>query len=297
MNISFELYRVFYIVASEGNITKASKRLLISQPAISKSIKRLEEQLGGQLFVRTKRGVVLTEEGEIFYQYIKQAIESISNAENKFNDLINLETGIIRIGVSTTLTKEFLMPYLEEFHRLYPKMEIQIDTSVSSKAFSKLREGLLDLMILNLPTQDQPDMIIQEVKKIRSCFIVNKNFSYLVGRKLQLKELNQYPLLMQAKGSNTRKFIDDFYDENNIILNPSMTLSSYSLVVEFSKIGFGIGLANEDFIKDELKNKKLFKLDVIPKLPERGIGLAYSKKNIPNFGAKRLIQMISEGKY
>ena len=113
MNINFELYRIFYTVANHKNITKASKELNISQPAISKSIKNLEEQLGGQLFVRTKRGVILTEEGSEFYNYIKQAIEYISNAENKFTELINLETGCIKIGISTTLTKKFLLPYLE----------------------------------------------------------------------------------------------------------------------------------------------------------------------------------------
>ena len=75
MNIDFELYRIFYVVANNSNITRASKELNISQPAISKSIKNLEEQLGGQLFVRTKRGVVLTEEGKEFYKYIKQAME------------------------------------------------------------------------------------------------------------------------------------------------------------------------------------------------------------------------------
>ena len=109
MNIDFELYRIFYVVANHCNITKASEELNISQPAISKSIKNLEEQLGGQLFVRTKRGVVLTSEGKEFYNYIKQAIEYINNAENKFTDLINLETGNIKIGINTTLTKEFLL--------------------------------------------------------------------------------------------------------------------------------------------------------------------------------------------
>jgi len=98
-------------VANLGNITKASEELNISQPAISKSIKNLEEQLGGQLFVRTRRGVILTDEGREFYNYIKQAMEYIFSAENKFTDLINLEVGSIKIGISTTLTKEFLLPY------------------------------------------------------------------------------------------------------------------------------------------------------------------------------------------
>ena len=132
MNINFELYRIFYTVANHGNITAAAKELNISQPAISKSIKNLEEQLGGTLFIRTKRGVILTNEGKEFYNYIKKAIEYITSAENKFTDLINLETGCIRIGISTTLTKEFLLTYLEKFHKLYPNIDIMINTNISS---------------------------------------------------------------------------------------------------------------------------------------------------------------------
>ena len=143
MNIDFELYRIFYVVAKNGNITRASEELMISQPAISKSIKNLEEQLGGQLFVRSKRGVILTEEGKTFYSYIKQAIEYISSAENKFSELINLEIGCIKIGVSATLTKEFLLPYLKEFHSLYPHIDIQIDTNLSPVLMHKLKNGLL----------------------------------------------------------------------------------------------------------------------------------------------------------
>ena len=182
MNIDFELYRIFYTVANHKNITKASKELNISQPAISKSIKNLEEQLGGQLFVRTKRGVILTEEGSEFYNYIKQAIEYISNAENKFTELINLETGCIKIGISTTLTKEFLLPYLEEFHRLYPKIDIQIITNISSELFSKLRNGLIDIIILNLNEKDYgQDINITKCKRITDCFVINKTYSNLIN--------------------------------------------------------------------------------------------------------------------
>ena len=116
MNISLDYYKIFYVVAKSGNITKAANELNISQPAISKCIKLLEQQLCGQLFVRTKRGVNLTEEGKEFYKYIEQAMEFINNAEHKFSEMVNLDTGLIKIGISTTLTKKYLMPFIELFH-------------------------------------------------------------------------------------------------------------------------------------------------------------------------------------
>ena len=298
MNIDFELYRVFYVVANHSNITKASEELNISQPAISKSIKNLEEQLGGQLFVRTKRGVVLTEEGKEFYTYIKQAIEYINNAENKFTDLINLEIGCIKIGISTTLTKQFLLPYLEEFHTLYPKIDIQIITSLTSDLMPKLKNGLIDIVILNLNDKNYGnDINIIKCRKINDCFVVNNKYKYLVDKELSLKDLNNYPLVLQAKGSNTREFLDNFAKENGVKLKPNIELASYSLVVEFSKIGFGIGYVTKEYIKEAIKNKELFELKIKENIPSRYIGIALSKSHIPNFSTKKLIEIIKKNSF
>ena len=295
MNIDFELYRIFYVVANNGNITKASEELNISQPAISKAIKNLEDQLGGTLFVRTKRGVILTEEGKEFYKYIKQAIEYINNAESKFTDLINLETGSIRIGISTTLTKEFLLPYLEEFHEKYPNIDIQIDTNVSSELLHKLRNGLLDIVILHMIDKNYGDDVeIIKCKKVTDCFAVNKKYKDLVGKEISIKELKNYPLILQPKGSNTRRFLDNLAKENNVVLTPSMELAGYTLVVEFTKIGLGIGYINEDYSKKLLDNKELFKLNLKEKIPSRYIGIALSKNHIPNFSTKKLIEIITK---
>ena len=293
MNIDFELYRIFYVVANNGNITKASEELNISQPAISKSIKKLEEQLGGQLFIRTKRGVILTEEGKEFYNYIKQAIEYINNAENKFTDLINLETGCIKIGISTTLTKEFLLPYLEKFHTLYPKIDIKIITNLTSDLITKLKSGLIDIVILNLNDKNYGnDIDIIKCMKINDCFVVNSKYKNLINKEVSLKEINNYPLILQSKGSNTREFLDNIAKEKGIIFNPNIELASYSLVVEFAKIGLGIGYVTKEYIKDELNNKKLFELKTKEKIPSRYIGIALSKNHLPNFSTKKLIEII-----
>lgn len=295
MNIDFELYRIFYVVAKNGNITKASKELNISQPAISKSIKNLEEQLGGQLFFRTKRGVILTDEGKEFYKYISQAIEYIYNAENKFSDLVNLETGCIKIGISTTLTKEFLLPYLEKFHYLYPRIDIQIVTSYTDDLMTKLKNGLIDILILNLNNKNYGnDIEIIKCRKIQDCFVVGEKFKSLADKEMSFNELNNYPLLLQAKGSSTREFLDDMAKANNITLKPNIELASYSLVSEFVKIGFGIGYVTRDYVKDAIKNKELFELNLKEKIPNRYIGIALSKNHIPSFSTRKIIKIITE---
>ena len=296
MNIDFELYRIFYVVANNGNITKASKELNISQPAISKSIKNLEEQLGGTLFVRTKRGVILTEEGKEFYNYIRQAIEYINNAENKFTDLINLESGCIKIGISTTLTKEFLLPYLEEFHNSYPKIDIQIDTNLTSNLIPKLRNGLIDIVILNIASNNYGnDIEITKCRKVQDCFVVGKKYEDLINKKISMNDLNKYPIILQSKKSNTREFLDKVAREYNITLKPNIELASYTLVVEFSKIGLGIGYVTKDYIKKEINSNELYELKIKEKIPPRYVGFALSKNHIPNFSTKKLIEIIRKG--
>lgn len=295
MNINFELYRIFYVVANHSNITKASEELNISQPAISKSIKSLEEQLGGKLFIRTKKGVILTEEGKEFYKYIKHAIEYINNAENKFTDLINLECGCIKIGINTTLTKEFLLPYLEKFNTLFPKIDIQIITDLTSNLMQKLRNGLIDIVIFNINDKEYGNEIeIIKCRKITDCFVVNNKYKDLINKKLSLSDLNNYPLILQAKGSNTRWFLDKLGQDNNIIFKPHIELTSYSLVSSFTKIGLGIGYVTKDYIKNELDNKELYELKIKEKIPSRYIGIALSKNHIPNFSTKKLIEILTK---
>ena len=294
MNINFEYYKVFYEVAKNENITKASEILHISQPAISKTIKLLEEKLGGTLFVRTKKGVILTEEGKEFYSYITKAMEYINSAENKFSDLINLETGVIKIGINSTLTKEFLLSYLEKFNKLYPKIDIQITNGITSHLINELKNGLIDIVFLNLNDKDYGnDIDIIKCKKIHDVFIASKKYSELNDKVISLNELKNYPLIFQAKGSNTRNFLDNFLKEKNITLKPNIELASYSLVTEFCKAGFGIGYAVKEFIQKDLNEGKIFSLKIKETIPERYIGFAISNKHLPSFSTKKLIKIIT----
>lgn len=291
MNIDYELYRIFYIVAKNGNITRASKELLISEPAVSKSIKNLEGYLGAPLFTRTKKGVNLTTEGITLYEYISKGIEYFKSGEAKFNELINLESGTIRIGINTTLTKEFLMPYLETFHKLYPNINIEIRTNLTSELKSMLKDGLIDMHILNLTNEEtKNDFNIIKCKTITDCFVSNKP----IKEKISIKELNNYPLILQDKNSNTRKFLDDFANKYEITLKPKIEIGSYYLVSEFSRIGIGIGYVTKNYIKNNLDKKELFIVPIKEKIPSREIGILLNKNTTPNFSTKELIKIITQ---
>lgn len=296
MNINLELYKVFLSIAKNGNITKAANELMISQPGVSKSIKNLEDQLNCSLFIRSKSGVYLTEEGKMFYEKITNAMELIDNAEKSLMEMINMECGYINIGISNTLTRNFLLKYLKEFHTLYPKIKIKIFTNPTSELLIKARNGIIDFIILNLPYNIPNDFSIKKLKAIQDCFVANSNYNYLKGKTISLNDLSNYPLILMSKGSNTRYFLDEFCLANNITLTPEMELASYSLVTHFTKIGLGIGLVTKNFIKEELKKGELFEIDTIPKLNKRYIGLTYLKNKPLSHSAKKFLQIIEDEK-
>lgn len=294
MNINIELYKTFYIVAKNGNISKATNELMLTQPAISKAIKTLESQLGCSLFIRSKKGVILTDEGKEFYLQIKQAMEIIDNAELKIQEMINLDYGFLNIGVSNTLAKKYLLPYIEEFHKLYPKIKIKINTNPTFELVNQLRKGLIDLIIFNMPANLPSDVEEVKLKKVHDCFLANSNFKELKDKIIPLAELDKYPLILIAKGSSTRKYLDSFCAKLNINLVPEFDLTSYSLVTEFIKIGLGIGIATREFLDNELNNGTLFEVKTNPTLGSRYIGMAYLKKKRISRSSLKFIELLKK---
>ena len=294
MDINYESYKIFYHVALNQSISKAADKLLISQPAVSYQIKVLEEQLGITLFVRTKKGATLTDEGKILYSYISKGIENFINGENALTNLKNLDYGIIRIGASTTVSKHVLMPYLKIFHKLYPNIEINITNNLTEELMRELRNGNLDILILNLPMKEGKDLDIKNILEVQDIFVANKDYYDILNKKISLNDLNNYPLLFQKKPSNTRDYLDNYLNTNKIKLIPKMEIVSYNLIMDFIKIGFGIGYATKEFIKEELNNGDLYELNVIPKIPKRFIGAVTLKQTIPNFSVNKLIDLMTK---
>lgn len=294
MNINYEAYKIFYTVAKNKSISAAADVLMISQPAVSWQIKSLEEQLGMTLFIRTKKGVSLTDEGKIFLSYIEKGVEAFTNGENALTNLKDLEYGNIRIGASATVAKHVLMPYLEVFHRKYPNIDINIENNLTENLLTNLRNGNLDMLVLNMPMREYKDLDITPIMDVHDIFVTNKEYFDKINGPINLRDLNDYPLLFQKRPSNTREYLDNYLSENNVKLNPKMEIVSYNLIMDFLKIGFGVGYATKEFIKDELKKGELYEIDVNPQIPKRFIGIITLKNTIPNFSVNKLMAIIKD---
>lgn len=291
-DIDLNLYKVFYTVATVGNITKAAEQLYISQPAVTKSIKQLENSLGGALFTRTKKGVILTEEGKVLLEYVKNILDEAKNAANKFNSLIKLEEGKIHIGASATVSKHFLMPYIEKFHKLYPNIDIEITNELTNNLVKDLRNGYIDLLVTNLPMKENNDLNIQTCTKLHDLFACSYKYLEKNDKNFELNELLKYKIICQKCPSTTREFLNNYMQENCIDFKPDIEIVSYNLVVDFIKAGFGIGYVTKEFIKEELNKKELYEIKVTPNIPTRELGIITLKNNTLSYAASKFIEII-----
>ena len=246
------------------------------------------------MFNRSPKGVKLTENGKIFFEYIKNGVESFMNGEHKLTSLKNLDTGVIKIGASTTITKYFLLPYIEKFHNMFPNIDVSITNHLTRNLLSELKKGSLDLLIVNLPMANDNDLEITPCAILHDCFAGNSNYKEQIKEKITLQDLvKNFPIITQKEPSNTRAFLNSLMDKNNVPFHPKFDIVSYGLVKDFAKIGMGISYITKEFAKDELDNNLLFEIPIKEKIPQRGLGIVVPKNTIASFATQKFIEIIT----
>lgn len=279
MEQNLSLYKIFYTVAIAGNISKAAKELYISQPAISKSITKLEQSLDTTLFLRNSRGVQLTEEGQILFKYLGSAFSTISTAEEQIKRIKELDIGHITIGVSTTLCKYVLLPYLQKFIEQCPHIRITIECQSTNKTLQLLEENKIDIGLIGKPyTLKNIDFYslgeIQDTFVATDSYINNLKIREVVGNNDLFKTAT---LMLLNKENMTRQYIDDYFNKNNIELNNLIEISTMDLLIEFAKIGLGIACVIKGFVEDDLKSGVLREITMDIPIHKREIGFAFSR--------------------
>lgn len=277
MDNNLELYKIFYIVASCGNISAASERLFISQPAVSKSIKRLEAITGITLFSRNSRGVKLTEEGKVFYQYIEKALNEIAIGEGVLHRLKKREQGSVKIAVSTTLCKHYLIPRLSNFIKEYPDIEIKISNNSSSENLKLVEKGEVDLCISSEPLEKGDFYNFIKLSEIQDIFVASKEYFDKIDIKDNRDIFAAGTLMLLEPGNIARKYTERYFASNNISVKPEIEISNMDLLVEFAKIGMGVTVVIKDFIRKELQEGSLVEIPMNPAIPKRNVGVIYHK--------------------
>lgn len=296
MKNQLNLYYIFYITAECGNISQAAKRLYISQPAVSKAISRLEESFSTPLFYRSSRGVTLTEAGTLLYAQLDTAFHAIQLGEKQVEQNEILGAGQLSIGVSTTLCKYVLLPYLQNFIKANPHIRISISCQPSYETIAALENGQLDIGLIGEP--DRTGLQFHPVKTITDTFVTTRD--YLNGLMLRTKSAGAEPtehdlfshatLLLLNKSNMSRQYVDKYMLLKNIVFEQQLEVTTMDLLIDFAKIGLGIACVIQDFVEKELKEGSLVVFPTKEPIPSRQIGFAYAKKQTTPAMEKFLMQ-------
>jgi len=290
MYTDLELYRVFCEVVKYKNISKAAESMYLSQSAVTQSIKKLENMLGGNVFYRKKNGVELTEEGKNLYAYIKDSIETMSNAENIFSQYIHLEKGNIRIGGGNSLISSLLMQPILAFIQAYPHIDISINSGLTDSLIQKLANGELDLVALNLPFEVSKYSHIEVIplKKAKYAFFCSKQYAKEHGIK-NLKTIENCKYIVPKTYSSKSKILNEYRKQNAIDIYPNYEVSSTSIMKQLVLQNVGIGFAKIEALEDSRENIKIIKEIPTDKFEE---GIAIRKRNMCNRATVELVEKI-----
>ncbi|HBL83660.1 MAG: LysR family transcriptional regulator [Clostridiales bacterium GWF2_38_85] len=292
MTGNLEHYKVFYYVAECKSITVASEKLYISQPAVSQSIKLLEQNVGCSLFLRVSKGVKLTPEGELLYKYVKSGYETILSGEQKLEQMLNLEKGEIRIGASDMTLRFFLLTHLEKFHSIYPSIKIIVTNGPTPETIQYLMEGKIDFAVVSAPFEQDEDMAVSEVKSITDIFVAGNGFQHLKDKILSIDELNNLPIICLDRKTSTRRFVDNFLTKNGVDIAPEFELATSELIVKFAEMNLGLGSVVKDFAIDSIESGRLFEVKFSIKSKARSLCVVSSKKSPISHAGRKLLDMI-----
>lgn len=294
MNINMEYYKIFYYVAGCQSITRAAAELCISQPAVSQGIKQLERSLGTELFIRSAKGVRLTNEGQVLFTYVKNGYEQITLGEEKLQEMLDMKTGEIRIGASDMTLQFYLLPYLRKYHRLYPDIKVTVTNAPTPQTLEHLQAGRIDFGIVSSPFEREKHLRIMPAKEIQDVFVAGSRFWNYKSQMLRYEELMKLPIICLERNTSTRRYVDTFLAENQVKLSPEFELATSDMIVQFAVQNLGIGCVVQDFAKRYLDAEELFVLQFDKQIPKRQICVVSDERLPLSLAAGKLMELLMQ---
>ena len=296
--VNLELYRVFYTVAKCGSLTKAAEELYISQPAVSQSIKQLENQLGVRLFNRTHKGMELSAQGgQLIFTEVEQALTLLNAAEDRMAEMKTSATGLIRIGASDTIFEYFLADKIVDFHEHFPSVKIELMADFTPDTIDKLKANRCDVAFVNLPIEVDEELTLQgNCMRLNDIFIVGEKYKDLAnGGVVPLADLNKYPLIMMDKHTVARRALNNFLSAHGVEMQPSIEVGSWDLMKRLVMRGMGIGVIPREYAAGRLDTEELYEVQTDPALPNRSVGMLLPKNAHVSYALHSFLEFVKKG--
>lgn len=275
-NINLNLYKVFYDVCKYGSFSKTAEFTYTTQSAISKSIKKLEEELETQLFYRNSNGIELTDKGRELFYYIEQAYANLLTAERNLLETENLERGTLNVGLPSHIATFFFFDKIIDFHNKYPNIEITLISGSTGQLLELIDKHKIDIIIDTAPINtNNMDLEITNLLTVSYGFVCNKKDYDKYKNIKSVKELEDVPLILPINGTTNRKKLEELFIKNNIKPKKIINIHTSEVILNAVNHDLGIGYLISDIVKND-DNYKI--IEVEEKLPTADIVFAYNKK-------------------
>ncbi len=299
MNISLDLYNYFYYVCEFKSITKAADYLCISQPAITKQIKKLESLLGKTLIIRNPKGIELTEDGNFLYHEIKNSIETLNHTEACFKENCDKYNITITLEAGHSSLKKFLEKPIIEFNKLHPTVKFKLTAHPFKESIQLVKEEKIDLKLISLGSNmdSYSDLLVEKFLEVDDIFVISKELKDTIPSKIDLLDLNNYPTIVLSndiKDILSRKFIDDYFALHNLTFNPKYELTSNWLIEEYVSLNVGIGILAKQHIIDKLNSGELLEVETDVKLPKRTMAYVVKRTSLKYPVIREFINFIKQ---
>lgn len=273
---NLNLYRIFCEVAKQKNITKASEVLYISQPAVSSAIKELENELGGQLFIRKNKGVILTSYGQDIYEKVLPCVEKLCEVDSYFDDINTLKSGFLRIGTNTSNTNQIISKYLVKFASIFPTVKIKMKRDTQENLISQLSEQKLDIIYID--NEEIGEFNIIESYNIEYQLIGNEEYyNKYKDNPITIKNFPVSDIILPNHVNTSRRLIEKYMSDLGVNLKPKYEVDNYKIIFDLVKNGLGLAFVNTEYYKEKL-GKDVFLINSNIKFIARRINAVYNKK-------------------
>lgn len=271
--VDLELYKIFKIVADEENLTRASEILNISQPAVTKHIHNLEDELEIKLFDRTKYGMKLTLDGKQIYNQIKDAINTLMNVENNIK-----QNKILNLGIHTNMPKELYRNIIAKIKQNNLNIEVNIEKAPTEDMFSMLEKQKIDAYLSKKQPEDIHSESIKYIKLgvFHDDFFVNANSKYL--DKNILKDDEKVTIYTLRNISTTSRNLENILKEKNL-KNIEIKNATFNTIIEEMQDNDIVAYITEEYIKEELESHKLRRLELGIESADIEYGIYYNSNN------------------
>ncbi|HTZ17682.1 MAG TPA: LysR family transcriptional regulator [Dissulfurispiraceae bacterium] len=287
-------YQLVYFkkVSETNSVSRAAEELLITQPAVSKQIKALEDELGERLFDRIGKKVYLTRTGSVLYSHADRILRLIEEAKTAVRDMSVECSGELVIGTSDHISIHRLPKVLKTFIHAFPKVDLKLRCHRSETILDMVNRNLVDIGVITLPGP-APHLVTKTIWKDPMSVVFMKNHPLVSIRGPRLRDIAKYGMILTEAGTETRKMIDAAFSRKGLAPNIAMEVAYLETVKSLVRTGLGISVLPDKAVEMEVKSGVLVKSRVAEAIFSRELGVVYLKGKFLSRPVREFLKMLN----